>query len=164
MEENPRKLPDLITATVRFSQRNWQLEIDEQSKEYWKWRDTILYTEEHLLEALCFDFDITHPYDYVVQLVRQLTPGNSALGRCAWAFVNDRSRCGEFKLTRSHRTMMQIMYPPHVIAAAAFYFARKFTHTDVPRGSDGKEWWEHYGVRIEQLRGISIVLLFLMKT
>jgi len=49
--------------------------------------------------------------------------------------------------------MMQIMYPAHVIAAAAFYFARKFTHTEVPRGSDGKEWWEQYGVNIELLRG-----------
>jgi protein BUR2 len=80
----------LIAASVRFSQRNWDLEIDEQSKEYWKWRDVILYTEEMLLEALCFDFDVGHPYDYIVQLVHQYTPGNSALGKCAWAFINDR--------------------------------------------------------------------------
>ena len=90
MEENPRKLPDLIAASARFSQRNWDLEIDEQSKEYWRWRDAILYTEEHLLEALCFDFDIKHSYDYVVQLVQRFAPGNSTLGRCAWAFINDR--------------------------------------------------------------------------
>jgi hypothetical protein len=49
---------------------------------------------------------------------------------------------------------MQIMYPPHVIAAAAFYFARKFTKTEVTRGMDGKEWWEIYGVKIENLRGM----------
>ena len=54
----------------------------------------------------------------------------------------------------SHRTLMQIIYPAHVIAAAAFYFARKFTHTQIPKGSDGKAWWEQYGVRIEDLRGI----------
>jgi len=66
------------------------MEIDEQSKEYWRWRDKILFTEEYLLEALCFDFDITHPYDYVVQLVLQYSPGNSTLGKCAWAFINDR--------------------------------------------------------------------------
>lgn len=90
VEENPRKLPDLIIASVRFAQRNPDLEIDEQSKEYWRWRDKILYTEEFLLESLCFDFDITHPYDDVVQLVKQYSPGNSALGKCAWAFINDR--------------------------------------------------------------------------
>src|SRR5204863_8544711 len=90
VEENPRKLPDLITASARFSQRNWELEIDEQNKEYWKWRDAILFTEEYLLEALCFDFDITHPYDDVVQLVQRLAPGNSGLGKYSWTFVNDR--------------------------------------------------------------------------
>jgi protein BUR2 len=147
----------LITAAARFSQRNWELEIDEQSKEYWKWRDTILYTEEHLLEALCFDFDITHPYDYLLALVQRFAPGNSVLGKCAWAFINDRY----FRLLLvhtdfSHRTMVQIMYPPNVIAAAAFYFARKFTHSDVPRNPEGKEWWEQYGVKIEPLRGIPL--------
>lgn len=45
------------------------------------------------------------------------------------------------------------MYPPHVIAAAAFYFARKFTQSEVSRSSDGKEWWEQCGVRLEHLRG-----------
>ena len=50
---------------------------------------------------------------------------------------------------------MQIMYPPRVIAAAAFYFARKFTGTEIPKEPDSKEWWEHYGVKVEHLRGIS---------
>ena len=54
----------------------------------------------------------------------------------------------------SHRALMQIIYPAHVIAAAAFYFARKFTHTQIRKNPDGKEWWEQYGVRIEDLRGI----------
>lgn len=49
---------------------------------------------------------------------------------------------------------MQILYPPEVIAAAAFYFAKKFTKTTVPASSDGKEWWETYGVKLDDLRGI----------
>lgn len=47
------------------------------------------------------------------------------------------------------------MYPAPVIAAAAFYFARKFTNSDVPRDAEGKEWWEQYGAKIEHLRGSS---------
>lgn len=77
-------------AAIRYSQKNWELEIDVQSKEYWRWRDKILYTEEHLLEALCFDLEVAHPYPLLVDLVKRVTPGNSALGQCAWAFVNDR--------------------------------------------------------------------------
>lgn len=42
------------------------------------------------MEQLCFDFDVVHPYDYLVSLVKRFTPGNSALGKCAWAFINDR--------------------------------------------------------------------------
>ena len=47
-------------------------------------------TPAHMLEALCFDFDVVHPYDYIVQLVQRFAPGNSTLGKCGWAFINDR--------------------------------------------------------------------------
>ena len=50
---------------------------------------------------------------------------------------------------------MQIMYPPRVIAAAAFYFARKFSGTEIAKEEGSVEWWEEYGVRLEDLRGIS---------
>jgi protein BUR2 len=161
VEENPRKLPDLILMTARVSHKDDSLVMDEQSKEYWRWRDQILFTEEALLEALCFDFDIVHPYDEILALVRRFAPGNSALGKCAWAFINDRyfHSTMEGKLTGSHRTTIQIMYPPHVIAAAAFYFARKFTRTTLAKGPEGKEWWEEYGVKLEDLRGIPLLNL-----
>ena len=48
---------------------------------------------------------------------------------------------------------MQLLYPPEVIAAAAFYFAKKFTKATVPPSPDGKEWWETYGVKLDDLRG-----------
>jgi hypothetical protein len=51
---------------------------------------------------------------------------------------------------------MQIMYPPRVIAAAAFYFAKKFIGTEIPKEEGAKEWWEEYGVDLEDLRGISL--------
>jgi hypothetical protein len=51
------------------------------------------------------------------------------------------------------------MYTPHVIAAAAFYFARKFTLTEVAKRSDGREWWEEYGVKIEQLRDAVMMMV-----
>jgi hypothetical protein len=42
------------------------------------------------MEQLCFDFDVVHPYEYLVNLVKWFAAGNSALGKCAWAFMNDR--------------------------------------------------------------------------
>ena len=64
----------------------------------------------------------------------------------------------------SHRTVMQVMYTPHVIAAAAFYFARKFTHTEVHTGDEGKEWWEQYGVKIDQLRDAVLMMVEIYNT
>jgi len=48
---------------------------------------------------------------------------------------------------------MQLIYPAHVIAASSFYFARKHTQTVVPKSPDGKEWYEQYHVKLEDLRG-----------
>lgn len=59
---------------------------------------------------------------------------------------------------------MQIMYTPHEIAAAAFYFARKFTQTEIPKGPDGKEWWEQYGVKIEHLRDAVMMMVEVYNT
>lgn len=109
MEENPRKLPDIITNSARFTQKNWTLEIDEQSKEYWRWRDTILYNEELVMEQLCFDFEVVHPYDYLVGLVKQFAGGNSVLGKCAWAFINDRCGCLALSLVAIGGSVWRLM-------------------------------------------------------
>jgi protein BUR2 len=143
------------------------LEIDEQSKEYWRWRDTILYNEELLMEQLCFDFEVIHPYDYLVGLVKRFASGNSVLGKCAWAFINDRYICLPLSLVAiggscletdgSLRTLMQVMYPAHVIAASSFYFAKKHTQTIIPKSPEEKEWYEEYSVRLEDLRGTKCI-------
>jgi protein BUR2 len=150
------------------------LEIDEQSKEYWRWRDTILYNEELLMEQLCFDFEVMHPYDYLVGLVKRFASGNSVLGKCAWAFINDRCGCLPLSLVVvvglcfetycSLRTPMQVMYPAHVIAASSFYFARKHTQTIIPQSPEGKEWYEEYHVRLEDLRGTKYLKPNLLQT
>ena len=55
VEENCRKMRELVVACCRVAQKQPNLVVDEQNKEYWKWRDTILHNEDVLLEALCFD-------------------------------------------------------------------------------------------------------------
>lgn len=32
------------------------------------WKDTIIYTEELLLETLCFDLSVEHPYHFLLNL------------------------------------------------------------------------------------------------
>ncbi|KAG7131506.1 Cyclin pch1 like protein [Verticillium longisporum] len=54
-EENCRKTKEIIITVAKVAQKNSQLIIDEQSKEYWRWRDNILAYEELMLELLTFD-------------------------------------------------------------------------------------------------------------
>ena len=76
-----------------MAQKNTKLIIDEQSKEYWKWRDSILAYEELMLEALTFDLLVDNPYirlhDYMGRL--ELLH-NKTLRDSAWAFCNVRQR------------------------------------------------------------------------
>lgn len=51
VEENCRKMKELVVACARVAQKNPSLLLDEQSKEYWRWRDTILHNEDLLLEV-----------------------------------------------------------------------------------------------------------------
>ena len=67
IEETGRKLKDVITVVMRKATKNEKLSVDETSKEHCKWRDTILYYEQILLEFLCFDTRVEHPYHIMIR-------------------------------------------------------------------------------------------------
>ncbi len=153
VEETSRKLRDIVIACARIAQKNRDLVMDEQSKEFWRWRDTMLYNEELLLEALCFDLTIQHPYTPLLQYCKQFGPSSKEdnpqgknLARSAWAFVND-----------SVRTMLCVMYPPATIAAAALWFASK--HHEIPLSDrGGQPWWGFIGVDLHDLSDATSIL------
>lgn len=90
VEENYRKMRELVVACCRVAQKQPNLVVDEQSKEYWKWRDTILHNEDLLLEALCFDLQLEQPHRILLDLMRfHDIQENKQLRNASWAFVND---------------------------------------------------------------------------
>ncbi|KAK9465827.1 cyclin-like protein [Lipomyces arxii] len=142
LEETGRKLKDIVIACCRVAQKNDKLEIDEQSKEYWRWRDLILFNEELLLEAICFDLSIENPYNILVQYTRRFVKGEKerlTLTKSAWAFVND-----------STRSTLCLRYHARVIAAAALYCASRITHIDI-KDSYGRTWWQEIDVDITDI-------------
>ncbi|KAK9476218.1 cyclin-like protein [Lipomyces japonicus] len=139
VEETGRKIKDLVVACCRVAQKNDTLVVDEQTKEYWRWRDIILFTEELLLEATCFDLTVRSPYSPLVFLTRRLVPDESkrnALSKSAWAFIND-----------SVRTELCLRFSSNLIAAAAFYFASRVCHVDI-----GSEWWSDLDLSIDNIK------------
>lgn len=146
VEENCRKLSDLIQAVARTAQKNDQIIIDEQSKEYWKWHDTIMFTEEYMLAALCYDFNVEKPYKLLQDYLQLIKVENGAakekdIMKVAWAFIND-----------SHLTVLCLMFPASTIAGAALYMSAKFNDTVFKDGRDGKPWWEVIGVNLIDIK------------
>ncbi|KAK6538778.1 hypothetical protein TWF694_010346 [Orbilia ellipsospora] len=146
VEENCRKLSDLIQAVARTAQKNDQIIIDEQCKEYWKWHDTIMFTEEHMLAALCYDFNIEKPYKLLQDYLQLITVEDSGrkekdIMKAAWAFIND-----------SHLTVLCLMFPASTIAGAALYMSAKFNDTVFKDSKDGRPWWKVIGVDLLDIK------------
>lgn len=142
VEESSRKMRELIIACCRVAQKQPNIVVDEQSKEYWKWRDTILYNEDLLLEALCFDLQLEQPYQFLFDfLCYYNVQENKLLRNAAWAFVND-----------STLTVLCLLFPARTIAASALYAAAKHTKTAFPDDDYGRPWWEHLGIEIKNIR------------
>ncbi|KAI1814699.1 cyclin-like protein [Poronia punctata] len=130
-EENCRKTKDIIIAVAKVAQKNIKLIIDEQSKEYWRWRDSILMYEEVMLECLTFDVMVDNPHFKLYESLGQLgLVHNHTLRHAAWAFCND-----------SCLTVLPLLMEARDIALAAIYFASNFSNIPIA-DLNGEPWWK----------------------
>ncbi|KAK9704502.1 hypothetical protein K7432_010145 [Basidiobolus ranarum] len=147
VEETLRKLKDLIVVCVQKAQKNDKLLVEEDSKEFKRWRDMILYNEEIVMETICFDLAIEHPYVSLLRFTRELK-GSKPLAQTAWAFLND-----------SLRTTLCVTYRPHIVAAAALYIASKYLDEKLGDPVEGKPWWEVVDASIQDIQDASSQIL-----
>jgi protein BUR2 len=141
VDEAMRRMKDFVIACCRVAMKQPNLIVDEQSKDYWKWRDLILQNESVMLEYLCFDLQVESPYrilwDYSVFLgVNE----NRALRHSSYSFLND-----------STYTVLCLQFPPRVIAAAALYAAARHCKVAFPDDAEGRPWWDQIDVRLDDL-------------
>ncbi|KAL8728402.1 MAG: hypothetical protein Q9166_005448 [cf. Caloplaca sp. 2 TL-2023] len=142
IEEDCRKMKELVVACVRVAQKDPKKLVDEQDKEYWRWRDNILHNEDVLLEALCFDLTLEPPYKVLFEYLNYFDEGNNRrLRNSAWAFIND-----------SCMTTLCLQFSSRAIAASALYAAAKHCHTDIPDDEDGRPWWETIGMDLKTIK------------
>ena len=140
VEENCRKMKDLVIACVRVAQKDPYKTVDEQDKEYWKWRDNILLNEDLLLEAICFDLRLEPPYKKLYDLLLIFgEENNKKLRNAAWAFISD-----------SCLTTLCLLFSSKTIATSALYAAAR--HSGVAfSDKDGKPWWEAVGINLDEI-------------
>jgi len=131
VEETCRKIKELVIACCRVAQKNPHLLVDEQTKDFWRWRDTILYNEDVLLEVLCFDLTIESPYRILADLIKHYHAShNKRLRDSAWSFIND-----------SNMTQLCLLFTSRTIACAALYCGAK--HANIAfEDEQARPWWE----------------------
>lgn len=135
-------MKELVVACVRVAQKNPNKVVDDQDKEYWRWKDTILQYEDLLLEANCFDLSLEPPYKTLFELLLFFgEENNKRLRNAAWAFVND-----------SCLTMLCLLFSSRTIAASALYAAAKHCGVSFADNQQARPWWEAVGVELKNIR------------
>ncbi|KAL8746379.1 MAG: hypothetical protein Q9190_001588 [Brigantiaea leucoxantha] len=142
VEETGRKMKELVIACVRVAQKDHYKRVDEQDKEYWRWRDIILHNEDVLLEAVCFDLALEPPYKALFHFLKRFKKEeDKKLRNAAWAFIND-----------SYLTTLCLRFPSRTIAASALYAAAKHCHVLIPDDRQGRPWWNTVSVDIKSIK------------
>lgn len=133
-----------------MAQKNTKLIIDEQSKEYWKWRDSILAYEELMLETLTFDLLVDNPYARLYDYMSQLDlVQNKPLRDSAWAFCND-----------ACLTVLPLLLNARDVAIAAIFFATSVTREKID-DVNGEPWWQFLkGSETSTVRAVQLMTEF----
>jgi protein BUR2 len=141
VEEHSRKIKEIVIACCRVAQKNPVLLVDEQTKDFWRWRDTILLNEDFVLEILCFDLTIESPYTLMYDFLKKYEVANNKVLRdTCWAFIND-----------TNMTHMCLLFPSRTIAVAAIYCGAKKAGVSFPDDEFGRPWWE-----VQKVKGIDM--------
>ncbi|WPH02025.1 Hypothetical protein R9X50_00488000 [Acrodontium crateriforme] len=142
VEESGRKMKEMILTFCRVAQKNPNLIIDEQSKDFWKWRDSILLNEDVLLETLCFDLTIESPHRLLFELLKFYgVEHNKQLRNQAWSFVTD-----------ADSTQLGLLCSSKSIAVAGLYAACRYCGVALPDDTRGRPWWEIQKVKLADVR------------
>lgn len=129
-----------MIAVAKVAQKNANLIVDEQSKEFWRWKDSILLYEETMLELLTFDVVLESPYTHLHHHLQTLGLGeDKEVRNMAWAFLND-----------SQMTTLCLRMEARDVAVVAVYFGVRWTRARI-RDVGGRSWWERLGGAEERI-------------
>lgn len=142
VEESCRKMKEMMVVFCRVAQKNPNLIIDEQSKDFWRWRDWVLQEEDFLLEVLCFDLTVESPHRQLYDMLKYHgLEHDKRLRNAAWGFVTD-----------SNNTQLCLLFNSRTIAAASLFAACRYCDVEIPDDSKGRPWWEASHVRLKDMR------------
>ncbi|KAI8069819.1 cyclin-like protein [Gilbertella persicaria] len=142
IEDTIKKLKDIFVA-VHSVRHPDSKELDPENVSEDRRRKIINY-EKLLLETLCFDFQLRHPYEYVIKFIKWVQDSKK-LAKKAYQLAVD-----------SYKTMVCVEYPAHTIAAGCIYLASLLLKDADPsfQGLKDSEPWDQYFLsRMEDIEG-----------
>lgn len=142
VSDTQRRLKDLIIVCISKALKNAKLNVNEETHEFDKWKKTILYHELEILETICCDITVDHPYTHLLNFMEKFNndTDHSNLVKLAWCFIND-----------SFKTTMCLKYSAQIIAASALYMACKYNGTDLMSKDSQTPWWKVLNINEQEL-------------
>ena len=147
-------MKELVISCCRVAQKNPNLVVNDMSKEYWRWRDTILHNEDVLLEATCFDLTIEPSYKVFYEMLKACgLESDKGVRNGGWAFLND-----------SLMTEICLLHSTKIVAAAALYCAVRHCGAEVrvpvSKAENGEQtgsrrepqWWDVLNVDMGEVK------------
>ncbi|KAI0927262.1 hypothetical protein AcV5_007841 [Taiwanofungus camphoratus] len=141
-----------------------EIEMDAATVEHDKQR--LLAVERLILETICFNFTSRMPFPYVIKIGRAFG-ATKKLTKLAWRLTID-----------SHRTVVNLEYPPHVIALGCLYLAALLSSFEQGTSPDrpgyhsshqiaatlGKpgQWEQQFQAQIQDLQEIAHAIIDLL--
>ncbi|KAJ1725473.1 hypothetical protein LPJ53_000403 [Coemansia erecta] len=127
-EETLRKLESFIPVIVYYASKG-KRKAPEGTSEFEKWRTVILHTEVVLLEALCFDMVVEHPYVALIGILETVR-AQRQVGQMAWSFVAD-----------FLRLPLCLVWPARTLALAAVGLAARVGARETGRSVEDEGRW-----------------------
>ncbi len=139
LSDTYRKLRDVIQVCAKKAAKNDNLDVSEGSKDFLVWKNNILFFEEIVLEALCFDLDIELPHPIALHLLKEWNAPKE-MAKSVYNYCHD-----------AMSTTIPLQHSTRTIAAAAIYAADK----DQEKSCLKPNWWMDLGVSESSLKYLS---------
>ncbi|CAO3638187.1 unnamed protein product [Mucor hiemalis] len=154
VEETTKKLKDVLVA-VHSVKHPDSKELDPELISEDRKRKFIGF-EKMLLETVCFDFQLRHPFEYIIKFVKwiQVFQGSldsKPLAKKAYQLAVD-----------SYKTVLSVEYPAHTIAGGCIYLASRLLREQNSAFNglaENAPWDQYFLSRMEDIEDVAQQIL-----
>ncbi|XP_039298783.1 cyclin-T1-like isoform X2 [Nilaparvata lugens] len=139
VEEQPRKLGDVIKVAHMCLHRDQHQHLDTKSEQYQELAQDLVVNEDLLLQTLGFDVAIDHPRTHVVRCC-ELVNAREDLAQTSYFMASN----------ILHLTTMCLQYKPTLVACFCIHLASRWSNCEIPESNEGRPWFYYVDSSVTQ--------------